>query len=208
MRGTGTARCLGLINPAVHPRVCGEQTPHSAGHSCHHGSSPRMRGTVRAGARSVRPIRFIPAYAGNRLCEAHDGGALPVHPRVCGEQTWRGQVTPGYRGSSPRMRGTVENTLEPHRRSRFIPAYAGNRSCCGSTAGSSSVHPRVCGEQTKAEAFRHANDGSSPRMRGTGKRRQWSPTVVRFIPAYAGNRTHKTTKPPPDAVHPRVCGEQ
>ena len=50
------------------------------------------------------------------------------------------------------------------------------------------VHPRVCGEQTVSLVASQHRHGSSPRVRGTGIRRE---SIFR----------HYT-------VHPRVCGEQ
>ena len=67
-------------------------------------------------------------------------------------------------GSSPRVRGTHHCQLAAARRR--------------------SVHPRVCGERADVEAAHVCRNGSSPRVRGTRRRRR------RAI-----------------AVHPRVCGE-
>ena len=71
-----------------------------------------------------------------------------------------------------------------------------------------SVHPRVCGEQL-INLGRHVdNAGSSPRVRGTGRRHQIRQHRDRFIPACAGNRTTISITLVSIAVHPRVCGEQ
>ena len=74
-------------DPAVHPRVGGEQQPPSPRHRRPNGSSPRGRGTARLNLRCQPGNRFIPAWAGNRkyvllLCRPS-----AVHPRVGGEQT-------------------------------------------------------------------------------------------------------------------------
>ena len=53
-----------------------------------------------------------------------------------------------------------------------------------------------------------AIDGSSPRVRGTGRSRVRDSSSSRFIPACAGNGARRVLslfKPP---VHPRVCGER
>ena len=85
MRGTPAFRCAGRgvrrFIPAyagnaarrhhreqrapVHPRVCGERTPHSLCCLTSCGSSPRMRGTHRVKWQDRQLRRFIPAYAGN-----------------------------------------------------------------------------------------------------------------------------------------------
>ena len=71
-----------------------------------------------------------------------------------------------------------------------------------------SVHPRACGEQVSQMKIRILDDGSSPRLRGTGRgcvpRRQQR----RFIPAPAGNRDSGSLCSLDRAVHPRACGEQ
>ena len=49
--------------------------------------------------------------------------------------------------------------------------------------------------------------GSSPRMRGTLRRRSRAMEGSRFIPAYAGNTPAGDFRWIPSPVHPRVCGE-
>ena len=69
------------------------------------------------------------------------------------------------------------------------------------------VHPRVCGEHSRAVLLEGTGSGSSPRMRGTPVRACASASCGRFIPAYAGNTNENTAPPTLTAVHPRVCGE-
>ena len=71
-----------------------------------------------------------------------------------------------------------------------------------------SVHPRGRGEQRDQTALRGVDAGSSPRVRGTGKRLGSTRRRRRFIPAGAGNRSCPRWRPRPSAVHPRGCGEQ
>ena len=192
----------------VHPRVCGERDIETQDHKDVSGSSPRMRGTLSAGAISRPP----PA----------------VHPRVCGERPPPPPATTGSNGSSPRMRGTPVPAERVDDVLRFIPAYAGNaRRCrvrvrrlavhprvCGERGGGvgrpllerrfipayagnaavtvvdtvdEPVHPRVCGERAKRSNRRPKDTGSSPRMRGTHRDAGRQREDVRFIPAYAGN---------------------
>ena len=70
----------------VHPRVCGELAVDSVALPSHTGSSPRVRGTRRRGARPNRGRRFIPACAGN---------SRPITTETASDD-----------GSSPRVRGT------------------------------------------------------------------------------------------------------
>ncbi len=69
----------------VHPRACGEHARPHRGAWALCGSSPRLRGTLAATARSSTPTRFIPAPAGNMAPEFPAPEFLPVHPRACGE---------------------------------------------------------------------------------------------------------------------------
>ena len=140
--------------PPVHPRVCGEQLP--AGAICIQppGSSPRVRGTEERAWHKVDTERFIPACAGNRPHPRPRRQRRAVHPRVCGEQRSATATKPPRIGSSPRVRGTVTGSDLAGSLERFIPACAGNRESHTSPGRTSSVHPRVCGEQAyRTEKF-------------------------------------------------------
>ena len=93
--------------------------------------------------------RFIPACAGNTLANAAEKDKLSVHPRMCGEHTWRRATTRCVAGSSPHVRGTQNlidtHTIEP----RFIPACAGNTADAFAGAVRVAVHPRMCGEHPR-----------------------------------------------------------
>ena len=70
------------------------------------------------------------------------------------------------------------------------------------------VQPRVGGEQVITQAGRYPGFGSAPRGRGTVFQAVPDDAVIRFSPAWAGNRS----SPPParrlGPVQPRVGGEQ
>ena len=110
----------------VHPRVCGEQIPSGLEPPGITGSSPRVRGTAWSTRHAHSAIRFIPACAGNRIPPPIPELCLPVHPRVCGEQSISYLTTTRFYGSSPRVRGTAEYPRTRSRAPRFIPACAGN----------------------------------------------------------------------------------
>ena len=109
-----------------HPRVCGEhpRAPIMKFHGA--GSSPRMRGTPTCADYEIPWRGIIPAYAGN----TQDSGILRRfsrdHPRVCGEHLWLSQCAALRAGSSPRMRGTLNQLYISAQRKWIIPAYAGN----------------------------------------------------------------------------------
>ena len=71
---------------------------------------------------------------------------------------------------------------------RFIPACAGNSSSHAALSLWIAVHPRVCGEQFKGIGTYPKQNGSSPRVRGTGSSTDRPYLMTRFIPACAGNR--------------------
>ena len=111
-----------------------------------------------------------------------------VHPRACGERTVSLRRHQDHCGSSPRLRGTGAQLNRRALAPRFIPAPAGNGVFSELAVTRASVHPRACGERTRASAHEQALAGSSPRLRGTGG--------YHTAAARAG------------AVHPRACGER
>ena len=110
----------------VHPRVCGELNGVAVILWWEDGSSPRVRGTRSLLPLPIRPLRFIPACAGNSVT-----GAFCSRMRA---------------GSSPRVRGTPQGAWFPPVPCRFIPACAGNSRRLDVARRRRAVHPRVCGE--------------------------------------------------------------
>ena len=151
--------------------------------------------------------RFIPAHAGNSSWAAWSTSTAAVHPRARGEQSRYGRSMNVIHGSSPRTRGTDDGVLPSIQIGRFIPAHAGNRFCRARVpcclpvhprargeqldrvagGGGIPVHPRARGEQGGRSYPNNANDGSSPRTRGTEWQSVPEVTRRRFIPAHAGN---------------------
>ena len=120
----------------------------------------------------------------------------------------RSKLVPDSNGSSARVRGTARLRRCRDHAPRFIPACAGNRESIRFRVPGSTVHPRVCGEQSVAELVVCAPTGSSARVRGTARLRRCRDHAPRFIPACAGNRRRRSGCRSRIAVHPRVCGEQ
>ncbi len=172
------------------------------------GSSPRVRGTRCHSHTLSLACRFIPACAGNAVGRGPDRGRVPVHPRVCGERVLDVARVTTLDGSSPRVRGTPSAHCCPGACRRFIPACAGNASRFRLLARVTAVHPRVCGERVASDHRVERFSGSSPRVRGTLRIRARALTIVRFIPACAGNAPQLRDRARRPAVHPRVCGER
>ena len=204
-RGVSAA---GAVQVTVHPRVCGEQRALITPIASTVGSSPRVRGTEGVDHADCLDGRFIPACAGNRAGRARRCRCGTVHPRVCGEQANNSKFGLMGDGSSPRVRGTGEEHVNGWTDNRFIPACAGNSLDGSKLSRVWTVHPRVCGEQSKSTLRPAARCGSSPRVRGTERFRRQLENGGRFIPACAGNRICKRTTHRKATVHPRVCGEQ
>ncbi len=91
-----------------------------------YGSSPRGRGTQTPPAAHSECQRFIPARAGNTGSPLPRDRRSPVHPRAGGEHTTASGDAEAQVGSSPRGRGTPEDSALDFERERFIPARAGN----------------------------------------------------------------------------------
>ena len=106
-----------------------------------------------------------------------------------GEQWSRDAEKAWAAGSSPHGRGTASTSQSTLKKDRFIPAWAGNRWRARSTISSASVHPRMGGEQAIAPNWFCIRNGSSPHGRGTVDLVLIEGLKVRFIPAWAGNRT-------------------
>ena len=132
---------------------------------------------------------------------------LSVHPRVCGEHSPERLSTPISCGSSPRLRGTQQNSTRGNHGERFIPASAGNTTAACTAALRLAVHPRVCGEHNSSSKSSILITGSSPRLRGTRFFARLSGLYCRFIPASAGNTSPLRSSSSTISVHPRVCGE-
>ena len=190
-----------------HPRVCGEHTGGTYSWRRSLGSSPRMRGTRLDGYRANTGIGIIPAYAGNTSVPSPIVRDWRDHPRVCGEHVSSSPQRRIPPGSSPRMRGTPRGECDRCHFRGIIPAYAGNTSTCTSRGVMRGDHPRACGEHPFRRCKSVTLTGSSPRMRGTQKRRGMLRRQDGIIPAYAGNTSTRTPSETVTRDHPRVCGE-
>ena len=129
------------------------------------------------------------------------------HPRVCGEHKLFTSLLRKRRGSSPRMRGTLQASRRSGARPGIIPAYAGNTSSQASSTSKPRDHPRVCGEHFLHAFLDRFSKGSSPRMRGTHAFVVACGDVAGIIPAYAGNTGRSDWSHSRARDHPRVCGE-
>ena len=198
--------CGGFVH-RDHPRVCGEHFHDPYTGRTMRGSSPRVRGTPGRGCGGRSRRRIIPACAGNTRTPRGFRTGRRDHPRVCGEHSPHDLPGAPHQGSSPRVRGTRPHRPRWHSGQGIIPACAGNTWTEGLRPGDAGDHPRVCGEHAPPLACLFDARGSSPRVRGTLRRRRRARAEIGIIPACAGNTAYVLSAFSSSRDHPRVCGE-
>ena len=110
----------------AHPHVCGEHRIIPLTEHRDWGSSPRMRGTLRAANIQTEKLGLIPTYAGNTELFFYSAEGVGAHPHVCGEHQLQPPKVSVHVGSSPRMRGTHRIRATYRLLAGLIPTYAGN----------------------------------------------------------------------------------
>ncbi|EXJ14566.1 hypothetical protein D779_2358 [Imhoffiella purpurea] len=185
--GNGRSTWPDVAVVTVHPRRRGERIIKGALAGDHTGSSPQARGTGGPFANVLGHSRFIPAGAGNGEGTGEGDVQIPVHPRRRGERGPDEDRLLPYNGSSPQARGTDSFGVHGRFPGRFIPAGAGNGASGTSSRESRSVHPRRRGERRTPRRHWISWTGSSPQARGTAVQMVKRSTIIRFIPAGAGN---------------------
>ena len=166
-----------------------------------------MRGTPATPMLTTCRIGIIPAHAGNTRVRSGRARRLSDHPRACGEHNMRSYQYWMYRGSSPRMRGTLGISMFSHTNDGIIPAHTGNTSTAMWASACSRDHPRACGEHVGLKLAAVPLSGSSPRMRGTRRRAELMRGGYGIIPAHAGNTCCLHAQSSTHRDHPRACGE-
>ena len=190
-----------------HPRGCGEHSIGSPGLPAQPGSSPRMRGALKANSARLQVHGIIPADAASTWILKSVLTLLWDHPRGCGEHVchWSTWVHPS--GSSPRMRGAPTATFAHSLGQRIITADAGSTSPSTASPPCPADHPRGCGEHRFLYVLLTVSRGSSPRMRGARAERGGYRPAGGIIPADAGSTMSILMPLTPVQDHPRGCGE-
>ena len=150
----------------------------------------------------VAPLRFIPAHAGNTASSLPGCRPWTVHPCARREHVIARLVRSVGGGSSLRTQGTRAELRAMSDYQRFIPAHAGNTVNLGHSLGFSAVHPCARREHMQDPTADAKNGGSSLRTQGTPALTAAPPTVLRFIPAHAGNTSRCLRRSRQSAVHP------
>ncbi len=156
-----------LMSISVYPRWRGEHAVQNFLKRFNCGLSPLARGTQRQVVAALRGRRFIPAGAGNTYIRAKNKATATVYPRWRGEHPLPVIQLHCQCGLSPLARGTLHGYASSQRRSRFIPAGAGNTPRLFKRGRRGSVYPRWRGEHRLCLRLYRWWRGLSPLARGT-----------------------------------------
>ncbi len=170
------------------------------------GLSPRGRGNPSIFWRVPNSTRSIPAWAGEPRVTTPLGSALPVYPRVGGGTPADPDLGMRPLGLSPRGRGNLFPLTSPIYITRSIPAWAGEPPVGGFWGCSRWVYPRVGGGTPDFYQQIVAEEGLSPRGRGNQVIRKPISTLLRSIPAWAGEPAGTAIPAISTTVYPRVGG--
>ena len=187
-RAGSTVGCTGgRVCRWAHPRPCGEHSLLQMRSLLHLGSSPPVRGAQHVHIPEPAPRGLIPARAGSTV--GCTGGRVCrwAHPRPCGEHESARVAEWVEPGSSPPVRGALQEINAPHAYRGLIPARAGSTSAASRTVARHRAHPRPCGEHGRLAPPQHASAGSSPPVRGAPYHRNRHLVCCGLIPARAGS---------------------
>ena len=166
-----------------------------------------MRGARRDADGFIAQQRIIPADAGSTGRRKRSGSLRGDHPRGCGEHRAYRPDALLVRGSSPRMRGTLQASRVIVVLPGIIPADAGSTMVMKNMPDAGGDHPRGCGEHSSSDAGMNPGWGSSPRMRGAPAGHLPGGHLGQIIPADAGSTAVRVLCRLRIQDHPRGCGE-
>ena len=189
-----------------HPRACGAHQNLVDSMVLIKGSSPRMRGSHVLAEKCRANGGIIPAHAGLTNAKAACHAGSRDHPRACGAHTWSSCTKDVNRGSSPRMRGSLDMLDSIGYEIGIIPAHAGLTIEARLAFNSPRDHPRACGAHFLLSQTCDIIEGSSPRMRGSPSMSASSVQCNGIIPAHAGLTHPAVCLRGSRRDHPRACG--
>ena len=128
-----------------HPRACGANDLLGEMRDLLCGSSPRVRGKHGLLCVRLRPIRIIPARAGQTRHQDSSLFTCSDHPRACGANMAATTSRRPRAGSSPRVRGKQPGDVIQLNPKRIIPARAGQTGSGEWGRRRAPDHPRACG---------------------------------------------------------------
>ena len=185
--GNTVKSCHFFVINKDHPRLCGEYHYKPTDYESTQRSSPPVRGIPMERCISSPPERIIPACAGNTCHLERMKIFAWDHPRLCGEYTLLALTKTIASGSSPPVRGILEQQISLSDYGRIIPACAGNTLSPGLQLFRVADHPRLCGEYDSEASAMNDEAGSSPPVRGILENNRIKKIEARIIPACAWN---------------------
>ena len=133
--GEPWSRPTGMARHTVYPRVCGGTAVVGGAVILPDGLSPRVRGNHPRRRKLIRPVRSIPACAGEPGDQNQQPHGEQVYPRVCGGTVSTTRQNCRLSGLSPRVRGNPLANPSGAGRAWSIPACAGEPTGWVSPAG-------------------------------------------------------------------------
>ena len=200
-----SSRCCCCI-ATVYPRVCGGTAASSSGSLPLVGLSPRVRGNRARRECGERRGGSIPACAGEPSVTSRLHAAREVYPRVCGGTEERARMDVVVVGLSPRVRGNLGRGGVRAVGYGSIPACAGEPLNRARGDMICRVYPRVCGGTILPFCTTCSLIGLSPRVRGNPSTARQYSSLIRSIPACAGEPSVSLMRVRIEKVYPRVCG--
>ena len=131
------------------------------------GSPPRVRGSRWRSNCSPPTTGIIPAGAGLTSYIVQIESRNRDHPRGCGAHSFMPIILQSGSGSSPRVRGSLEDVDEVLVDEGIIPAGAGLTISSLLAERGTRDHPRGCGAHWMDRKRSAPHAGSSPRVRGS-----------------------------------------
>ena len=170
------------------------------------GSSPLARGKPGHRGGRGRPLRIIPACAGETRRPRAASTRTPDHPRLRGGNAAVGGGVGGDDGSSPLARGKPKTGWFGGVEYRIIPACAGETASAEYRILPYGDHPRLRGGNSTAMRYMRSAPGSSPLARGKLVTKRGFHVPERIIPACAGETPQSTPHRYRIGDHPRLSG--
>ena len=149
MRGARVPGAPCSLSAGIIPAGAGSTRGHIMSDRNYQGSSPQVRGALRAGVERGRDRGIIPAGAGSTRSRRRRSRRPRDHPRRCGEHVTRVSTVVEITGSSPQVRGARCRIFFCRLTLGIIPAGAGSTRCSEGRYMVLQDHPRRCGEHAR-----------------------------------------------------------
>ena len=172
------------------------------------GLSPRLRGNPPLPHGPTRPIRSIPAPAGEPWSVTSRPSSSGVYPRACGgTESWTDRGKGQFWGLSPcACGGTLTFEWAATGGVGLSPRLRGNLANGRRRRGDHGSIPAPAGEPRKDKLGGAVEAGLSPRLRGNLAQEGQSGRGLRSIPAPAGEPVSQPLTGGNATVYPRACG--